>query len=99
MRIRLLGPVDVCLDGRARAVPGLRRKAVLTALALRPGEVVSADWLIDVVWGDRAPTNAVNTLQRHLSYLRPTLESRSAILSATGGGRVGYLGCHPTDQV
>ena len=85
MRIRLLGPVEVCLDGRTRAVPGLRRKAVLAALALRPGEIVSTDWLIDVVWGDRAPTNAVNTLQRHLSYLRQTLESRSAILSSARG--------------
>src|SRR2546429_569464 len=53
MQVRLLGPVDVTLEGAAREVPGLRRKAILAALALKPGEVLSTDWLLDIGWGSR----------------------------------------------
>jgi hypothetical protein len=33
MQVRLLGPVDVVVDGGPRPVPGLRRMAVLATLA------------------------------------------------------------------
>jgi DNA-binding SARP family transcriptional activator len=39
MQVRLLGPVDVVVDGVPRPVRGLRRKAVLAALALHAGRV------------------------------------------------------------
>ena len=55
MQVRLLGPVDVVVDGEPRPVRGLRRKTVLAVLALRAGEVVSTDRLTDVVWGQAAP--------------------------------------------
>jgi DNA-binding SARP family transcriptional activator len=60
-RVRLLGSVDLRLSGEPRPIPGLRRKAVLAALALNAGEVVSTDRLVDVVWGERAPATALNT--------------------------------------
>jgi DNA-binding SARP family transcriptional activator len=71
MQVRLLGPVDVVADGGPRPVPGLRRMAVLATLALRCGEVVSTGQLADVVWGEAAPTTAVNTLQSHAALFRP----------------------------
>src|SRR5215813_2054274 len=64
MQVRLLGPVDVMVDGDPRPVRGLRRKAVLAVLALRGGEIVSTDQLADAVWGQDAPSTAVNTLQK-----------------------------------
>src|ERR1022692_4757482 len=42
--------------------------AVLATLALHGGEVVSIDRLVDIVWGENAPSTAVNTLQSHISY-------------------------------
>jgi DNA-binding SARP family transcriptional activator len=69
MQVRLLGPVDVMLDGYARPVPGLRRKALLAVLALHRGAIVDANRLIDLVWGAAAAPVA-NTLQSHLSHLR-----------------------------
>ena len=55
VQVRLLGPVDVVVAGEARPVRGLRRKAVLAVLALNPGEIVSTDRLMDVVWSDTTP--------------------------------------------
>jgi DNA-binding SARP family transcriptional activator len=87
MLIRLLGPVDVLADDGPREVRGLRRKAVLAALALHGGEVVSAGRLAEVVWGEDAPPTVVNTLQTHVSYLRTVLGSKNAIRAC----RPGYL--------
>jgi len=55
MQVRLLGPVDVTVDGQARAINGLRRTALAAALALRAGEVVSADLLTEIIWESRPP--------------------------------------------
>ena len=85
MLVRLLGPVDVVVNGELRPVHGLRRKAVLAAMALRYGEVVSVDWLIEVVWGASAPSTPRNTLQSHVSYLRGVLGNKNAILAQPPG--------------
>ena len=52
MQVRLLGPVDVVVDGEPRPVRGLRRKAILAVLALNHGMVVSSDRLTNLVWGE-----------------------------------------------
>ena len=85
MRVRLLGPVDVVAGGAVRPVSGLRRKAVLTVLALQHGDVVRTDQLADAVWGDAPPATPLNTLQRHISYLRQVLGSRDAIVARPPG--------------
>ena len=85
MQVRLLGPVDVTVEGTPRPVVGLRRRAVLAALALQPGRVVSTERLIDLVWGEAAPVTAKNTLQSHISALRRLLGSRTAIRARSPG--------------
>jgi DNA-binding SARP family transcriptional activator len=84
VQIRLLGTVDVVVDGEVRPVRGLRRKAVLATLALHGGDVVSTGRLADAVWGERAPA-ALNTLQSHVSYLRTVLGDKAAILARSPG--------------
>jgi DNA-binding SARP family transcriptional activator len=85
MRVRLLGSVDIDVDGESRPVRGLRRKAILAVLALSPGEIVSTDRLIDVVWGDASPSTPLNTLQSHVSYLRGLVGDRGVIRSRPPG--------------
>jgi DNA-binding SARP family transcriptional activator/tetratricopeptide (TPR) repeat protein len=85
MQVRLLGAVDVQVGGELRVVPGLRRKAILSVLALKAGQTVSADELIDLAWGDRATAVGPNTVQSHVSYLRQRLGKRSAIVTRTSG--------------
>ncbi|MFI0448630.1 BTAD domain-containing putative transcriptional regulator [Actinomadura sp. 6N118] len=87
--VRLLGPVDVTVADEARPVPGLRRKAVLSRLALRPGDVVSIDQLIDAVWDGEPPATAVNTLQSNVSYLRRVLGTPKAIVARPPGYALG----------
>ncbi|WP_328320896.1 tetratricopeptide repeat protein [Kribbella sp. NBC_00382] len=79
MLIRLLGTIDVVLDGVVVPVPGLRRRALLAALALQRGAVVDKDLLVSIVWNKDAPSTAVNTLQSHVSYLRDLLGDRGVI--------------------
>ena len=70
MQVRLLGPVDVTVDGQARAISGLRRTALVAALALRAGDVVSADLLTEIIWESRPPPGSGQTLQSYVSQLR-----------------------------
>ena len=85
MQVRLLGPVEVVGPDRAvRPVSGLRRKAVLAVLALRAGEIVSTDRLIEAVWGKNADI-ALNTVQSHVSYLRRVLGDPAAIVTRAPG--------------
>ncbi|BCB77960.1 AfsR/SARP family transcriptional regulator [Phytohabitans flavus] len=94
--LRLLGTVEVVVDGSARPVAGARRTALLAALALHVGEVVSVHRLMDVVWNGEAPATALNTLQRHVSFLRREYRLGERIV-ARAGGYVMELGGATTD--
>lgn len=74
VRFGILGELEV-VDARGRQVrsPSPRAGQVLAVLCLARGEVVSADRLIEVVWGADVPRDAANALQGHVSALRRAL--------------------------
>ena len=75
MRYRLLGPLQV-VEGETPVEIGPRKqRAVLAALLLAQGRVVSTDRLVDVVWGDDVPASATASLQVYISNLRRALRS------------------------
>src|SRR6478735_9744399 len=74
LEVRVLGPFEVLLDGVVVDVGGPRQRAVLAHLALARGRVVSADRLIDQIWGEEAPASALGTLHSYISRLRAALE-------------------------
>ncbi|SDZ50880.1 DNA-binding transcriptional activator of the SARP family [Asanoa ishikariensis] len=84
------------VDGVARPVPGLRRKGVLAVLALHAGTIVSVDRLVHAIWDEHPPATALNTLQRHMSYLRHVFGARDTIV-ARSPGYVLELGSEATD--
>jgi DNA-binding SARP family transcriptional activator len=83
--IKLLGPVEVEVDGQPRVVTGRRRKALMAVLGLNAGQTVSTDRLIDIVWGDNPPATALNTLQSHVSSLRRPRAVRAPIVARSPG--------------
>lgn len=88
MQVRLLGPVDVIVDGRCCEITGARRKALLAALALHAGDVVSTGRLTEAVWGAWPPASAAQTLHSHVSHLRRLLGGGDAIRSVPPGYRL-----------
>jgi predicted ATPase/DNA-binding SARP family transcriptional activator len=88
VRIGMLGPLEVRLDGGAFAeVPGARLRGLLIALALEPGHVVPNATLVDWIWGERPPSDAANALQRLVSRLRKALPE-GLVEGQTGGYRL-----------
>jgi len=85
VRYTILG-VTQAEDDRGTVVPvgGPRLRALLTALALRPGRPVPVGVLVDEVWGDAPPRDAVAALQALVGRLRRVLGSE-AVRSAAGG--------------
>jgi DNA-binding SARP family transcriptional activator len=75
MEFRILGPLEVVEGGRALTLGGARQRAVLALLLTRPNEVVSADRLVDDLWGSDPPRTAANTVQQYVSQLRKLLGS------------------------
>ncbi|MGW1408734.1 BTAD domain-containing putative transcriptional regulator [Streptomyces sp. NPDC002403] len=70
MRFQLLGPLSIT-DGRSVVVlPPSKPTALLAALLIRPGSVVSTDHLRNVVWGEKQPTTAKAALQSCVLRLR-----------------------------
>ncbi|MFF7698505.1 AfsR/SARP family transcriptional regulator [Streptomyces lydicus] len=74
-------------DGTPVAVGGARLRALLAALALRPGRALTADVLITDVWGMDPPADAAGALQALVGRLRRVL-GREAIDSVDGGYRL-----------
>ena len=88
MQIGVLGSFEVRTDdGTLADVPGARLRALLIALALQPGRVVSKAALIDWIWGEHAPADAANALQRLASRLRKALPG-GVVEGQTGGYRL-----------
>ena len=73
MDIRILGPVEVVVGGRSRRLGSRRERAVLSALALGGGDVISTDQLIEALWGDDPPRSAGKALQNYVLRLRKAI--------------------------
>ena len=70
LEIRVLGQFELLVDSRALPVSGAGERALLARLASSPGQVVTADRLIDDLWEDRLPADPRNALQLRVSKLR-----------------------------
>ncbi|MFD7202230.1 BTAD domain-containing putative transcriptional regulator [Streptomyces sp. NPDC059893] len=85
MRFGVLGPLTVRDgDGDPVAVPEVKVRALLAALLVHEGRPVSADRLIDGLWGDDLPGNPANALQAKVSQLRKALGRDRVVRQAPG---------------
>jgi LuxR family transcriptional regulator, maltose regulon positive regulatory protein len=84
MEVRLFGELEAVAGGVPVPVRGAKQRALLALLALQRGQPVSADRLIDVLWGDGQAANPANALQAQIGQLRRTL-GPAAILTTEAG--------------
>jgi DNA-binding SARP family transcriptional activator len=73
MEFRILGPLEVSDEGGQVSLGGGKPRALLAVLLLHPNEVVSADRLIDELWGEDLPKRAAAALRVNVSRLRKAL--------------------------
>ena len=78
MEFRLLGPLEVLSGGRSLVVGGGKRRSLLAILLLHSNEVVSAERLIDELWGERPPPTAAKSVHVYVSQLRKELGPEGA---------------------
>jgi DNA-binding SARP family transcriptional activator len=96
LAVNVLGTLHVVVEHRAVFLAGARQPALLAALVLGRGAVVSNDRLIDQIFGGAPPGDARNALQTCVTRLRQAL--------GPAGGRIrtrspGYLLDLPADAV
>jgi DNA-binding SARP family transcriptional activator len=73
VEFRILGPLEVWDEGGEVSLGGRKPRALLAVLLLHPNEVVSADRLIDELWGEDSPERAHAALRVNVSRLRTAL--------------------------
>lgn len=88
---RILGPLEVVFPGSPESrVPRGRTQTVLTALLLDANRVVSAEYLMEAVWGENPPLTARTQIQTCISGLR-TLFSKGGRPSVIVTKSPGYV--------
>ncbi|HEX7096893.1 MAG TPA: BTAD domain-containing putative transcriptional regulator [Acidimicrobiales bacterium] len=86
LRVEVLGPLRLVVDGTVAIVPGPRRRAVLAMLAMASGRSVSVDELLDAVRPDATPDSGRRTLHSHISRLRGHLGRHADRVERDGNG-------------
>lgn len=84
LRICLLGPFDVQIEGRAMPRFRSRKERLLLALlVLRHGREVRRDWLAETLWPDSRIDQSLAYLRQSLCLLRRAMGSQAGRLQAT----------------
>ncbi|NYJ03716.1 putative ATPase/DNA-binding SARP family transcriptional activator [Nocardioides thalensis] len=73
LRIGVLGPLEVAVDGVVADLGGPKQRAVLGVLVALAPEAVLVERLVDEVWGSGGPANPLRSLQVYVSALRSAL--------------------------
>ena len=84
LELRLLGPLEADVEGRQIELRRKKQRELLALLALRAGEVVSTDRLVDELWGEAPPKAVVGSLQNLVSELRKVLPPDVLVTRAPG---------------
>src|ERR1700750_917151 len=77
MDIRVLGHLEATIDDQPVALGGAKQRAVLAMLGLEANRPVTADRLIEGLWGEHAPASAAKMVQNYVWRLRGALPEGS----------------------
>jgi DNA-binding SARP family transcriptional activator/Tfp pilus assembly protein PilF len=99
LEFRVLGPVEALHGGRRIDIGHPRQRAVLAVLLLDLNHVVSAEQLIDRVWGEDPPVTVRNVLYGYVAGLRAALVRAAAPGSVLARRAGGYVLAADEDQL
>ncbi|GAA3944041.1 hypothetical protein GCM10023085_27580 [Actinomadura viridis] len=98
LKFRVLGPVDVCVDGVPVPLQATMLLRLLASLVSRPGRPVPVHVLVDALWGDEPPPSSRKTLQVYVRRLRQKI-GEDARISHGAGGYALVVGPHEVDAL
>ncbi|CAL9454591.1 Regulatory protein AfsR [Streptomyces sp. enrichment culture] len=84
LRFGVLGPVRAWRGGEPVATGSPQQRALLAALLLREGRTATAAELIDALWGEDPPSQALAAVRTYASRLRKVLDP-GVLVSESGG--------------
>lgn len=84
LRFSVLGPVRAWRGGEVLPSGSPQQRALLAALLLREGRTATSGELIDALWGDEPPSQALAAVRTYASRLRKIL-SAGVLVSESGG--------------
>lgn len=87
IEVRLLGPIEVVVDGETVRLGSSMRRSILALLASEPNREMSVDRLLTALWGEDADSAAAQRLPFHISKLRAILDD-DADITHTGRGYI-----------
>lgn len=102
MAFKILGKLEVTVDGQRLQIGGLRRPTILSMLLLEANRVVSADKLVDAVWDGAAPPTCRTQLAICIASLRKMFHNAGCdqdILLTRAPGYLLVTEGHPVDLV
>ncbi|MFE8014450.1 BTAD domain-containing putative transcriptional regulator [Streptomyces antibioticus] len=91
LRFDVLGPVRARRGEEPLATGSPQQRALLAALLLREGRTATAAELIDALWGEEPPSQALAAVRTYASRLRKVLD-QGVLVSESGGYAVRGLG-------
>jgi DNA-binding SARP family transcriptional activator len=80
LNFRILGPIEASDGERILTPTGAVQRALLALLLLHANRVVSADQLIDHLWGETPPSSGATALQVRVSQLRKALGDGGSLI-------------------
>ncbi|WP_427920739.1 BTAD domain-containing putative transcriptional regulator [Streptomyces sp. cg40] len=84
LRFSVLGPVRAWRGPDTLATGSPQQRALLAALLLREGRTATAAELIDALWGEEPPSQALAAVRTYASRLRKALDA-GVLVSESGG--------------
>ncbi|KIF07198.1 regulator [Streptomyces sp. RSD-27] len=83
-RFAVLGPIRAWRGGETLPSGSPQQRALLAALLLRDGRTATAPELIDAIWGEDPPQQALATIRTYASRLRKVLDPELLVSDAGG---------------